>query len=243
VVLLGVSDFWERRDPESLLLLLWIIGILVFTAEVNWTANGRSLLPAVPPLGILIARRLARHCATPDEGRRWRWALPLFPVAAISLLLARTDSDMADMHQTAAKDLFTKYQHPGQTVWFDGGWGFKFYMEQMGARAIESHSSDVRRGDAIVVNYYRPDFHLPCVPQTRLLEVKEYTPNHLCATMSGANLAGFYASDFEPLPFSIGKMKPERLCVFEVTQTNTNPQRGTGQKPLASKEELVGVAK
>src|SRR5262249_46537131 len=67
VLLLAAMDLWERRDAVSVLLLLWLLGIFIFTVAVNWTINGRSLLPAVPAVGILAARRLERRLVNPGR--------------------------------------------------------------------------------------------------------------------------------------------------------------------------------
>jgi hypothetical protein len=58
VLALAAVDVWKRRDADSLLLALWVLGTFVFTAFLNWTVNARSVLPLNPAAGILLARRL-----------------------------------------------------------------------------------------------------------------------------------------------------------------------------------------
>ncbi len=58
ILALACSDFWKRRDAESLLLASWIFGTFIFAAFLNWTINARSILPLIPAAGILLARRL-----------------------------------------------------------------------------------------------------------------------------------------------------------------------------------------
>jgi hypothetical protein len=55
---LVVSDAWKNRDADSSFLTVWMLGTYVFAVYLNWTTNGRSILPMIPPAGILIARRL-----------------------------------------------------------------------------------------------------------------------------------------------------------------------------------------
>ncbi len=55
---LAIADYRRERDADSLLLLLWVVGTFWFTAYLNWTVNARSILPMVPAIGILLARRL-----------------------------------------------------------------------------------------------------------------------------------------------------------------------------------------
>jgi 4-amino-4-deoxy-L-arabinose transferase-like glycosyltransferase len=55
---LAAVDLWQRRDAHSVLLCLWLGGTFFFAGFVNWTINGRSILPMAPAAGILIARRI-----------------------------------------------------------------------------------------------------------------------------------------------------------------------------------------
>ena len=57
ILAMAVEDARRRRDAVSGLLLLWIVGTFAFTVFVNWTVNGRSILPMAPAVGILLARR------------------------------------------------------------------------------------------------------------------------------------------------------------------------------------------
>ena len=55
---LALADYRRHRDATSALLGLWTLGVLIFASVFNWTINGRSLLPLLPAVGILLARRL-----------------------------------------------------------------------------------------------------------------------------------------------------------------------------------------
>jgi hypothetical protein len=61
ILALRTSRFRPLFAPAAL------IGVLYFGGVVNWTVNGRSLLPAAPMLGVLLARRLAR--STKEESK------------------------------------------------------------------------------------------------------------------------------------------------------------------------------
>jgi len=45
---LAVSNVRRERTPEAWLLLCWVAGTMVFAGFVNWTLNGRSILPLAP---------------------------------------------------------------------------------------------------------------------------------------------------------------------------------------------------
>ena len=67
VLALAIADYRRERDADSLFLLLWVAGTFWFTAYLNWTVNARSILPMVPAVGILLARRLEKHSANPTR--------------------------------------------------------------------------------------------------------------------------------------------------------------------------------
>jgi len=58
ILILCLTDMWQNRSGTSLVLLLWIMGTFGFATYFNWTTNGRTILPMVPAVGILVARRI-----------------------------------------------------------------------------------------------------------------------------------------------------------------------------------------
>src|SRR5262249_26330692 len=73
---LTVTDAWRRRDAESILLGLWVVGTFIFVAFLNWTVNARSVLPLIPAAAILICRRIDDFQAK-RRPARWVIALPV----------------------------------------------------------------------------------------------------------------------------------------------------------------------
>jgi len=235
VLALAAMDWCSRRDAVSALLLLWVAGVLVFTTSVNWTVNGRSLLPAVPALGILIARRLEGRGSFARRAGFGSALWPALPATAISLLLVKADFDLANTYRAAAQDLFTKYCRPGKTVWFGGQfgghWGFQYYIEQLGAKPLEFRSIQVGAGDTIVLPGGLDGRTLFSSNHVQLVETSERTSNKICATMSRSAGAGFYAAILSsspcPLPFVPAPIEPERFTIYEASRME--PVRRDGQ--------------
>ena len=71
---LVIADLLKHRSAEALLLGLWVVGTFDFAGFVNWTCNGRSVLPLVPAVALLLVRR-AENEATRDCGPAERLAL------------------------------------------------------------------------------------------------------------------------------------------------------------------------
>ena len=73
VLALAVAEVWRRREAAGWLLALWVLGTFVFTALLNWTINGRSILPMAPAVGILLARRLSSEADARENCRASGW--------------------------------------------------------------------------------------------------------------------------------------------------------------------------
>jgi hypothetical protein len=127
------------------------------------------------------------------------------------------DYKLAGTGRTAARDLCLRYQRPGHTLWFEGHWGFQYYMEQRGAQALDSHLALPRPGDTVVVPSEAANTFDISTNLVRLVDTMEYQSGRYLATMNQGLSAGFYAATAGPFPFSAGDVEPERYYVFEVT--------------------------
>lgn len=215
---LAAWDFGSRRDASSVLLALWLLGAFVFTAFVNWTVNARSILPAAPAAGILVARRLDQlGWLRPGLGD-WRVLTPLGAAAALALAVAHADYQFAGAARTAAATLADRYITPGRTLWYEGHWGFQHYVDERGARFLDMAQADCRPGDVIVIPLNNCDlFGVPADRTTKLRSFMVPTSTWV-ATMHQTRLAGFYANGVGPLPFSFGRVPLDEYLLYEVTK-------------------------
>jgi Dolichyl-phosphate-mannose-protein mannosyltransferase len=217
---LAGADFARRRSAGAALLLVWVLGTFVFAAFVNWTTNARSLLPLMPALGILIGRRLS-GCGT----HHWARFVPLAPALALALVVASEDQQMAESAKRAADTVRARYgDHPG-TVWFQGHWGFQYYMEAYGFRALDRSRLQANAGDLIVRPRYNTN--LFAMNERRLRPVGSFVePPRFVAVMDLDAGAGFYSSLSGPLPYVFGGAKPARYSIDEVTPPRPFRPRG-----------------
>jgi len=209
VMALAAADTWKRRDADSLLLMLWVLGTFIFTGFVNWTINARSVLPLIPAAGILLARRLDALQAPPIHWRPAMFAMALALAGVVSLWLTWADTDLANSARTAATLIEQKTRNQPGAVWFMGHWGFQYYMESFGARAVVVNDPPHLPGDYLAVAEsarlfeMRPEF----VTSRNVIEI----PMHVGITTAQNQLgAGFYSADTGPLPFAVGPVPPER---------------------------------
>lgn len=215
--LLGLAgvELWRRRDASTLLLALWIGGTFFFASVVNWTVNGRSLLPMAPAAGILVARRLERLKTGWMVSPGWKLTLPLIPAIALGVVAARGDWRMAGSSKLAASELCRLFAPEGRRLWFEGHWGFQYYMELKGARPIDYRSSTFAAGDRAIIPL--GGVNLEMAPSTFTWQQTLDAINHPWLTTSSAPAgAGFYADVIGPLPFALVRVQTEQYELYDV---------------------------
>lgn len=218
---LTATDFWKRRDAVSLLLFLWISGTFIFATFINWTINARSILPIVPAVGIMIARRIDQLGKLSQSKNRWYILWPLIPAAVISLFVTWADYTLANTARSAATQILHEYKNKNRagTIWFQGHWGFQYYMESGGGKAIDITQSQLTHGDVVIIplnndNIY-PLPHEIASPEREI----ELVPCRWLSTSNYFAGAGFYAHFLGPLPFRVGHVPPEKYFIFLVTKS------------------------
>jgi 4-amino-4-deoxy-L-arabinose transferase-like glycosyltransferase len=210
------ADIWKRHDADSFLLFLWAMGTLVFAIFVNWTINGRSILPVAPLSGILLVRQLSRQKGTDYHKHFVRLLLPLAPVLSIALLVTWADYRLANTARDAAANIYALYKQTSEPVWFQGHWGFQYYMEKVGAKAAALDSSNLKVGDIIVTplnntNVRNPSRDLFTPGQRYIVSTDGWL-----TTMNRRTGAGFYSDIWGPLPFVISRDTDEEYDVFRL---------------------------
>jgi hypothetical protein len=219
ILALTIADYLQHAgkpgDADSILLALWVSGTFVFAAFLNWTVNARSLLPLIPAAAILLARRLdldrskdRRSCSQwPSEIRIRMLAVPLALSALISFVVCWGDTALANSARTMAKLIHGETKDQPNPVFFEGHWGFQYYMQLSGARPVEYDKFAFQTGDLAVIPENATST-FPIAPQlVASEEIVQIDPHALAATMGLG--AGFYSSMWGPLPFSLGRTPAE----------------------------------
>jgi len=174
----------------------------------------------VPVAGILVSRRMSLPLSSSvNKGRergRGRFATwcPALGGLLITLLLAQADANQARAQRDAARDLSAKYSRADHALWFEGHWGFQYYMEKLGARPLDMVHPAAKPGDFILIPNAGTFVSQPDPAAAALVGSTNYLPNNYWATMEPSVGAGFYNAYRGPLPFAAGKIKPEYYWVF-----------------------------
>jgi hypothetical protein len=211
---LAIADYRSRRDPDSALLGLWVVGTFVFVSLLNWTINARSVLPLIPAAAILSMRRLE------TMHRAWTRSL-ILPVAGglmvsgvLSIWVTGADARLANLAREAAQSIRGRTSNEVGTLWYEGHWGFQYYMAQLGALPVDAQDFQIRAGDLVAVpeNNLRFAGFPPDMPFQKEAVLELPNPTR-AAVLSGQLGAGFYSSYWGPLPFAFGPAPPERYIL------------------------------
>ncbi len=212
VLWLSAADVIKRRDAASVLLSLWVFGTFVFAVFFNWTVSGRAVLPIAAASGVIIMRSL--------EGAlrpvAWSRLLPALIIgAAISFSVSLADYSHAQAAKAGASTIIKRYSNEGRTLWFQGHWGFQYYMEEGGAKPIDFKRSFIAPGEFVATPLNATNRR--AMPP----EFTEYVAELRAPTLSWASTmnmdsgAGFYASEWGPVPYRFGTATDE---IFVVTR-------------------------
>ena len=216
LVLLAVADLLVQKTSASVLLFLWTAGTFVFACAVNWAVNGRTILPILPAASLLLIRRLeTRKSLCGKDGIRRLFA-PLGASLAVALLVAVADYRLANSARIAASVMKRELSATSRVVWFEGHWGFQYYMEKLGAKALDKTDLHLSSNEVIVVPL--GNSYLFPLPEDRVafwFERRFQTWKWL-TTMSGPSGAGYYSDGWGPIPFVFGRVPAEEYLVFRV---------------------------
>jgi len=211
----GASGSFQRSD--GVLLALWFGGVLVTAAFVKWWVDGRGVLPLAPAVGILLARAIDRRG---DAGVRTR---PLVTAglalsAMLAVLVAWSDLELARSNKKAAQTIAELYQERSGELWFQGHWGFQYYLEHAGGTAWNYGSPRLAPGDFVIMP--RNNSFVLSLPAevSRKKEILTFpVPGWMTTMNPGA--AGFHAASWGPVPFAFGPVPwPEEYLVAEATK-------------------------
>lgn len=209
---LSLADFARRRDAFSLLLFLWMAGTFYFAAFCNWTVNARSLLPMIPAVAILVARLLEQKNLANRKIMVVCVALP----AVLGILVMRADFLQASAVRECVLAIRTNVDSIAGNVWFEGHWGFQYYLQEAGATPMDFKHLELKPGQVIALP--ANNTNIQPLDQNQVVALGTITvPNPAwLATWNPAVGAGFYASAWGPIPFAFGRVPPERVTLYQV---------------------------
>jgi prepilin-type processing-associated H-X9-DG protein len=220
---LVIHEFQKRRDAQSGLLAMWILGTFVFSAFFNWTVNARTLLPMAPAIGILLVRRYESRFLSPEKIFPRATGFILAAGALLALLVTQSDFAIAAADRLGALELHERYGTGNNVLWFDGHWGYQFYMEKFGATAVDIAHPQLKAGDILALPLNNSTLRPPDPEYSTMVDAIAVPVDGWLTTINRVCGGGFYAATHGPLPFAFGCVPPQYVCVFSIRPPKSKP--------------------
>lgn len=231
----GIAVFWltaeyhikNWQSPETWLISLWIWGTLFFMTIMNWTVAARSLLPMIPALAVLTTMPVKPAGETAKRKtpilRPVTASLPVKPFAAaailglaLAVLATWADFDWANGVRRAANELAAEFKAAGKQVFFQGHWGFQYYMELAGA-TIQDLQHVVASSNAVTILPINNSNTYPRYFMERNWQIKEHRKDGIRSGIYLTNVmasAGFYSHIIGIVPLAFSTEKPDRYWLM-----------------------------
>jgi len=209
-----------QHTAGQLLLILWTAGMATACLLVFYSGSVRYAFLAAPPVLILLLSQLETRTEIRLQLSRLLGVVALLSLA-YSLAISYGDYLFAETYRRSSREICERFSREGNTVFYTGEWGFRFYMDRNGAQPITQTGLDARPGDIIV----KPFVALPWTTlydgdkYTELLEQRIVLLPYPVRIMDFASRAGFYSTGWGRLPFSLSTGEQwEWFNVFRVTR-------------------------
>jgi hypothetical protein len=213
LLLMAVVELRRWRDADAVLVAAAVLGTFVFVVALNWTVSARNILPMAPFLAVVGVRRLG---TTEREGLasgRWAWRA-VVAMVPISLAVAYADDQAARGAREASDQIHIEATALHRTVWFQGHWGFQYYMQQWGAKPVDN-GGRCAAGELMVIPWDNTNIStLPARALRKLGRIAPWQPPWI-STCHRQSMAGFYSDRFGAIPFAFGPVKPDRYDLYE----------------------------
>ena len=220
ILILAGYNLWHRKNADTMLLFLWILGTFAFAAIINWSVNGRSILPMAPAAGIIVVRFLEYKQGEHWQPRFKQMLIPLSCAWLVCMMVSWADYCLAETARSAAIQISRAYSGSKKPLLFQGHWGFQYYMEMNGGTAYDRKKTAIRPGDIMVIPENNTNAFPEIMAQGTPLQVLQFAPLSFITTMNYNAGAGYYSSSFGSLPFLIDKVPEEmyHIVVFPQSQ-------------------------
>lgn len=207
----------SESDTDSIFLIVWIGGVLIYSVALLPYASTRYLLPLFPPV-VLVFIRYARGVIT--GARNWRnFALAAIIVTAIpGIAVAVADYQLAGVYRDFGSTFPHEPEAQERKIWFAGEFGLRYYLEANGGQYITRQGDQPAPGDYVVMSHQVISSHISDeLKQSLQLErVEEYPVGWPVRIQDEGSLAGFYGQFHGYLPYSFSSDPVESIGIYVV---------------------------
>ncbi|HWP81914.1 MAG TPA: hypothetical protein VNN76_04575 [Bacteroidota bacterium] len=132
----------------------------------------------------------------------------------LSLLVAWRDMQYAGSSRTLARLVCLGYSSESKQIWFQGHWGFQYYIAECSALPVEWEMRKVRPGDFVAVPFNNANTY--SLPPEDVPVIRHYEdPLRVASTTHRELGEGFYLHIAGPLPSVFGRILLEYVTIYE----------------------------
>ena len=225
MVLLFITRIFVKSAPsaiagtggrDNVVLCVWFMGIFFYNCILLPYPSTRYLIPLIPPLAIFASREIVRLWGS--ELRRLVIATALIAGSTVALTvgIAVAENLRANNNLTEVEWVTENYP-PNGHVWYNGGLGFQYYIDQKGYPMAFRDGDGIQVGDYIVesVNnrwYFDRDFLF----RLKLVGQKDFSTSWPIATefhVQGTSWLGVIGMN---IPYGFNGDYLDRLYIYQV---------------------------
>jgi hypothetical protein len=169
----------------------------------------------LPAAALLLIRGVEARASGGGGGKLPRLWMPLAFSLGLALLVGWADCRLANSERAAVSVFQAKAGAEAATACFEGHWGFQYYMEQMGATALDQMHFSLKPNQVIVIPLNNSYLFRPPGDLALWFQYEGESP-HWLTTMNQHVGAGYYSDGWGPLPFVFGRVPMAQFLVCRV---------------------------
>jgi hypothetical protein len=217
IVIRGLES-WSVKNwaADDIFLCLWFVGVLAGCVAAFFSGSARYLLPACPPLLLLLVRADEQRII-PFNRVRVFYAALLAGQLLLGFSLAQSDYEFAATGRREAHEFESEYLGKRQTFLFSGEWGFRYYLTAMGGE-IMAEDTTGSPGELVVKSRlclgraFDNELHR----SLELLEQRAYRIRSPLRVLDQHSHAGFWSDGWGVLPFWFSRETLDELSIYRV---------------------------
>ncbi|MHB0915634.1 MAG: glycosyltransferase family 39 protein [Thermoleophilia bacterium] len=134
---------------DDVFLGLWFLGVFFYNSILLPYSSSRFILPLLAPVVIYATKEMDKLWGASRKRMKAGTAVVAALTLALSLGIAIGEHYRANIHPVEAEWALENYPPDGH-VWFLGGLGFQYYMEQKGYKMAMVDGEGIQSGDYII---------------------------------------------------------------------------------------------
>lgn len=139
----------DGAGADDFFLSVWLLGIAFYVLVFLPFVSVRHMIPLATPLILLVVRGIHSLWPSRDALRKGYLGAAVALSLAVALAAAVSDYRLAGSYRAQAEKLSGQFSGAGETVWFLGEFGFRYYMEREGFPYLGA-SAVAEPGDIVV---------------------------------------------------------------------------------------------